>query len=190
MSHATEPTSDARQYRIIIRGECGRLLVSLIGNVEVESAQAARPPRPVAQSKPRKLLAAIQNSLPSGSCMTVHRWPRIWCFPMTAAPSCTSLLTASGSASTKSRANALACFGSGTLLKYQAGSRRSPSAPPWKRRTRCCPYQAGGRAPPTRTSPALARRRSRRRCCRSWPPWQPPVVRGQPRPHRVALART
>ena len=34
-----EPTSDARQYRIIIRGECGRLLVSLIGNVEVESAQ-------------------------------------------------------------------------------------------------------------------------------------------------------
>ena len=34
-----EPTSDARQYRIIIRGECGRLLVSLIDNVEVESAQ-------------------------------------------------------------------------------------------------------------------------------------------------------
>ena len=34
-----EPTSDARQYRIIIRGECGRLLVSLIDNVEVESAR-------------------------------------------------------------------------------------------------------------------------------------------------------
>jgi hypothetical protein len=34
-----EPTSDARRYRIIIRGECGRLLVSLIENVEVEPAQ-------------------------------------------------------------------------------------------------------------------------------------------------------
>ena len=34
-----EPTSDARQYRIIIRGECGRLLVSLIDNIEVEPAQ-------------------------------------------------------------------------------------------------------------------------------------------------------
>lgn len=34
-----EPTSDARQYRIIIRGECGRLLVNLIENVEVEPAQ-------------------------------------------------------------------------------------------------------------------------------------------------------
>jgi len=30
------PTSGARQYRIIIRGECGRLLVSLIDNIEVE----------------------------------------------------------------------------------------------------------------------------------------------------------
>jgi hypothetical protein len=33
------PTSDARQYRIIIRGECGRLLVSLIDNVRVEPPQ-------------------------------------------------------------------------------------------------------------------------------------------------------
>ena len=40
-----EPTSDARQYRIIIRGECGRLLVSLIGNVEVESAQGGKIPQ-------------------------------------------------------------------------------------------------------------------------------------------------
>jgi hypothetical protein len=38
-----EPTSDARQYRIIIRGECGRLLVSLIDNVEVEPAQGGTP---------------------------------------------------------------------------------------------------------------------------------------------------
>ena len=30
------PTSDVQQYRIIIRGECGRLLVSLIDNVRVE----------------------------------------------------------------------------------------------------------------------------------------------------------
>ena len=30
------PTSDARQYRIIIRGECGRLLASLIDDVQVE----------------------------------------------------------------------------------------------------------------------------------------------------------
>jgi hypothetical protein len=30
------PTGDARQYRIIIRGECGRLLASLIDNVRVE----------------------------------------------------------------------------------------------------------------------------------------------------------
>jgi hypothetical protein len=34
-----EPTSGARQYRIIIRGECERLLVSLIDDVEVEPAQ-------------------------------------------------------------------------------------------------------------------------------------------------------
>ena len=33
------PTSDARQYRITIRGECGRLLVSLIDNVQVEPSQ-------------------------------------------------------------------------------------------------------------------------------------------------------
>src|SRR5262249_61233793 len=33
------PTNDARQYRITIRGECGRLLASLIDNVEVEPAQ-------------------------------------------------------------------------------------------------------------------------------------------------------
>jgi hypothetical protein len=33
------PTSDARQYRIVIRGECGRLLVSLIDNLRVESSQ-------------------------------------------------------------------------------------------------------------------------------------------------------
>jgi hypothetical protein len=32
-------TTDARQYRITIRGECGRLLVSLIDNVHVESSQ-------------------------------------------------------------------------------------------------------------------------------------------------------
>lgn len=35
----TGPTSNARQYRIIIRGECGRLLVSLIDNVRVEPSQ-------------------------------------------------------------------------------------------------------------------------------------------------------
>jgi hypothetical protein len=33
------PTSDARQYRIIVRGECGRLLISLIDNVRVESSR-------------------------------------------------------------------------------------------------------------------------------------------------------
>jgi hypothetical protein len=33
------PMTDTRQYRIIIRGECGRLLVSLIDNVQVESSQ-------------------------------------------------------------------------------------------------------------------------------------------------------
>ncbi len=35
-----EPTSGTRLYRIIIRGECGRLLVSLIDNVRVESSQS------------------------------------------------------------------------------------------------------------------------------------------------------
>jgi hypothetical protein len=33
------PMSGARQYRIIIRGECGRLLTSLIDNVDVEPIQ-------------------------------------------------------------------------------------------------------------------------------------------------------
>jgi len=33
------PTSDAQQYRITIRGECGRLLTSLIDNVRVEPSQ-------------------------------------------------------------------------------------------------------------------------------------------------------
>jgi hypothetical protein len=33
------PTSGARQYRIIIRGECGRLLASLIDNVQVEPSR-------------------------------------------------------------------------------------------------------------------------------------------------------
>ena len=33
------PTSNARQYRIIIRGECGRLLASLIDDVRVEPSQ-------------------------------------------------------------------------------------------------------------------------------------------------------
>jgi hypothetical protein len=36
----TTPASDARRYRIIIRGECGKLLVSLIENVQVVSAQS------------------------------------------------------------------------------------------------------------------------------------------------------
>jgi len=35
----TRPASDARRYRIIIRGECGRLLASLVDNVEVVSSQ-------------------------------------------------------------------------------------------------------------------------------------------------------
>ena len=32
-------TSYTRQYRIIIRGECGRLLASLIDNIQVEPTQ-------------------------------------------------------------------------------------------------------------------------------------------------------
>jgi hypothetical protein len=32
-------TGGARQYRIIVRGECGRLLASLIDNVRVEPSQ-------------------------------------------------------------------------------------------------------------------------------------------------------
>jgi len=35
----TGPTSGGRQYRIIIRGECARLLASLIENIEAEPAQ-------------------------------------------------------------------------------------------------------------------------------------------------------
>ena len=31
--------SDARRYRIVIRGECGRLLTSLIENIEVVTSQ-------------------------------------------------------------------------------------------------------------------------------------------------------
>jgi hypothetical protein len=33
------PTSYTRQYRIMIRGDCGRLLASLIDNVRVEPTQ-------------------------------------------------------------------------------------------------------------------------------------------------------
>jgi hypothetical protein len=33
------PASDARRYRIVIRGECGRLLASLLENVEVVSSR-------------------------------------------------------------------------------------------------------------------------------------------------------
>ena len=33
------PTNHARRYRIIIRGECGRLLASLIDNLQVEPSQ-------------------------------------------------------------------------------------------------------------------------------------------------------
>ena len=35
----TRPASDTRRYRIVIRGECGRLLASLLENVEVGPAQ-------------------------------------------------------------------------------------------------------------------------------------------------------
>jgi len=35
----TRPTSNTRKYRIIIQGECGRLLVSLIDNLRVEPSQ-------------------------------------------------------------------------------------------------------------------------------------------------------
>jgi hypothetical protein len=35
----TRPTSNTRQYRIIIQGECGRLLISLIDNLRVEPSQ-------------------------------------------------------------------------------------------------------------------------------------------------------
>jgi hypothetical protein len=33
------PAGNARRYRIIIRGECGRLLTSLMDNVQLVSAQ-------------------------------------------------------------------------------------------------------------------------------------------------------
>ena len=33
------PASDARRYRIVIRGECGRLLASLLENVEIVSSR-------------------------------------------------------------------------------------------------------------------------------------------------------
>jgi len=33
------PASDARRYRIVIRGECGRLLASLLENIEVVSSR-------------------------------------------------------------------------------------------------------------------------------------------------------
>jgi hypothetical protein len=35
----TSPASTARQYRIVIRGECGRLLASLADNVQVEPSR-------------------------------------------------------------------------------------------------------------------------------------------------------
>jgi len=34
------PASDARRYQIIIRGECGKLLASLIDNVQVVPTQS------------------------------------------------------------------------------------------------------------------------------------------------------
>ena len=33
------PTVDARRYRIVIRGECGRLLAGLVDNVQVMTSQ-------------------------------------------------------------------------------------------------------------------------------------------------------
>jgi len=35
----TRTASDARRYRIVIRGECGRLLASLLENIEVVSSR-------------------------------------------------------------------------------------------------------------------------------------------------------
>jgi hypothetical protein len=35
----TKPASDVRRYRIIIRGECRRLLLSLIDNIQAEASQ-------------------------------------------------------------------------------------------------------------------------------------------------------
>ena len=75
----------------------------------------------------------MQNSLPSGSCMTIQRWrpPAIWCSPTMDAPKATSRSTAEGSGSTKSKCmRFFATFGSGTFSKYQAGSVRAGSSPP------------------------------------------------------------
>ena len=80
-----------------------------------------------------KLFAAMQNSLPSGSCMTVQRWrpPPIWCSPTIDAPKATNRSIAEGSGSTKSRCmRFLATLSSGTFSKYQAGSVRSGSSLP------------------------------------------------------------
>jgi hypothetical protein len=83
--------------------------------------------------QPMKLFAATQNSLPSGSRMTVQRWrlPPIWCSPTIDPPRATNRSTAEGSGSTKSKCmRFFAVFGSGTFSKYQAGSVRSGSSPP------------------------------------------------------------
>jgi len=34
-----KPTSDARRYRIVIRGECGRLLTGLVDNIQDVTSQ-------------------------------------------------------------------------------------------------------------------------------------------------------
>jgi hypothetical protein len=34
-----KPASDARQYRIVTRGECGRLLAGLVDNLQVVTSQ-------------------------------------------------------------------------------------------------------------------------------------------------------
>jgi hypothetical protein len=33
------PVSDARRYRLVIRGECGRLLAGLVDNIQVVTSQ-------------------------------------------------------------------------------------------------------------------------------------------------------
>jgi len=66
-----------------------------------------------------KLLSAMQNSLPSGSCMTVHRWLLKRWLPTTLAPSLTNLSIADGSESTKSTwTRFFARLISATLLKW------------------------------------------------------------------------
>jgi hypothetical protein len=83
------------------------------------------------QSQPAKALAAMQNSLPSGSCITVQLWPGIWSSRTTVARSPTSVSTADGSGSTRSRCTRFfACFDSGTSAKYQAASLLAASVPP------------------------------------------------------------